>query len=82
VDAAIGDYALANRQAVLREWRDWNVVEGSQFDPRAAINDGLGVNVMFYSPEDARKFINMVYDKIVVSVRAETKDKWQPEWKR
>ncbi|WBH17715.1 contact-dependent growth inhibition system immunity protein [Sphingomonas radiodurans] len=82
IDAAIADYGLEDRQKVLREWRDWNVEEGSQFDPRPAVNEGLGVAVMLNSPEDARHFMNMVYDKVVVSVRAETEAKWKPEWKR
>lgn len=82
IDAAIADYSLERQRTVLREWRDWNVAEGSHHDPRAAVNEGLGVNVMFYEPVDARDFMNMVYDKLIVSVRSETEAKWKPEWKR
>src|SRR3546814_19928895 len=41
IDRAIGDHALDVRQAIVRQWRDWNAVEASQHDPRLAINDGL-----------------------------------------
>ena len=82
VDAAVADYSLEMRQTVLREWRDWNIAEGSKNDPRLAVNDGLGVNVMFYQPVDARDFMNVVYNKLIVSVRSETEAKRKPEWKR
>ena len=77
VDAAIADYPLGTRQTVLREWRDWNSNVGSKYDPRAAVNDGLGVNVFFEQPEDARVFMNMIYDKLITSVRRETGDGWK-----
>lgn len=78
VDAAITDYPLADRQQVLREWRDWNSTQGVEYDPRDAVNDGLGVNVLFKEPEAARKFMNTVYDKVIVSVRNETSKDWKP----
>ena len=59
------------RQAIVRQWRDWNAVEASQHDPRLAINDGLGVNILFESPKAGRHFMNMVYDKLIVSIRKE-----------
>lgn len=82
IDAAIADYPFEGRQTVLREWRDWNGVEGTQHDPRAAVNEGLGVEMMFYQPEAARAFMNMVYDKLILSVRQETEAKWITEWKQ
>ena len=82
IDAAIAGRSLESQQVVLREWRDWNAKEGSRHDPRAAVNDGLGVNIMFYQPEDARQFMNMAYDKLIVSVRSEAEAKWKPEWKQ
>ncbi|WP_397598428.1 hypothetical protein [Sphingorhabdus sp.] len=78
VDAAIADYPLPVRQQALKEWCDWNTDKGIQYDPRDAVNDGLGVNVLFKKPEDARKFMNMVYDKLIVSVRSETSKDWMP----
>ena len=72
VDAAIADYPLPVRQQALKEWRDWNADKGAQYDPRDAVNDGLGVNVLFNKPEEARQFMNLVYDKLIVSVRSET----------
>jgi CdiI immunity protein len=78
VDAAIADYPLADRQQVLREWRDWNVSKGAEYDPRVAVNDGLGVNVLFKEPEAARKFMNVIYDQIIASVRNETSKDWKP----
>ncbi|MDC8753067.1 contact-dependent growth inhibition system immunity protein [Erythrobacter sp. sf7] len=78
VDAAIADYLLPIRQQVLQEWRDWNSTRGAEYDPRSAVNDGFGVDVCFEKPSDARQFMNMVYDKLIVSVRNETSKDWKP----
>jgi CdiI immunity protein len=78
VDAAVSDYTLQMRQKALKEWREWNSTQGSDFDPRAAVNDGFGVCVYFKEPTDARQFMNMVYDKLIVSVRKETTQDWKP----
>jgi hypothetical protein len=34
--------------------------------------------IPFASEIEARQFMNMVYDKLIVSVRAETEEKWKP----
>jgi len=78
VDAAIVDYPLSRRQQLLREWRIWNGDKGAAFDPRLAVNEGLGVNVHFEEPADARQFMNMVYEKLIASVRSETSKDWKP----
>jgi hypothetical protein len=71
VDQAIADWDLAGRQRVLTEWRDWNNARGCRADVAAHVNEGLGVEVYFASELAARQFMNMVYEKLVVSVRAE-----------
>ena len=78
VDAAIADYLLPMRQQVLKEWRDWNSTRGAEYDLRSAVNDGFGVNIYFKEPSAARQFMNMVYDKLIVSVRNETSKDWNP----
>lgn len=77
VDLAIAEHSLEERQAVARQWWNWNAIEGSKADPRPAINDGLGIEVWFETPLEARQFMNAVYDKIIVSIRKEVKD-WKP----
>jgi hypothetical protein len=78
VDSAVADWDLKGRQQVLREWRDWNDTRGWQTDVAASVNDGLGVEVRFATEVEARHFMNMIYEKLIVSVRAETEEKWTP----
>ena len=77
VDQAVSEHSLERRQAIAREWWDWNASAGSQYDPRRHVNDGLGVNVHFKKPEDARAFMNTIYDKLVISIKSEVKG-WKP----
>ena len=77
IDHAIADHNLEDRQLVAREWWDWNAKVGSKNDPRREVNDGLGVNVRFKTPEEARALMNLIYDKLIVSIRAEAKG-WKP----
>jgi hypothetical protein len=42
------------------------------------MNDELGVDVFFETDLEARQFMNMVYDKLITSVRAETSKDWKP----
>ena len=77
VEAAIAEYPLKMRQEVLRQWRDWNVSVGIKDDVRKLVNTGLGVKVFFEQPIDGRNFMNMVYEKLIVSVRAETGRDWK-----
>jgi hypothetical protein len=78
VDAAITGWDLAGRQLALKEWRDWNNLRGCRSDIAASMNDGLGVEVHFASELDARQFMNMVYEKLIASVRAEVGRDWKP----
>ncbi len=78
IDAAVAGWDLEGRQQVLKEWRDWNNVRGSRTDIAASVNDGLGVEVHFATEAEARQIMNLVYDKLIASVRAETEGKWKP----
>ena len=78
VDQGIAAADLQHRQAVVREWKDWNGRLGWRTDVAAFVNDGLGVNVPFASEIDARQFMNMVHDRLITSVRAETTKDWNP----
>lgn len=77
VDHAVADASPERRKIIAKEWWDWNARIGSKTDPRRDVNEGLGVCVFFKKPEDARRFMNMVYDKLIVSIRSETKG-WKP----
>ena len=77
IAAVIADYDLGQRQSVVRQWCDWNAHEGSRFDPRAAVNDGFGVELSFAEPVEARIFMNEVYDMLIMSIRKEEKG-WKP----
>ena len=78
IELAIRDYPLEARQQVATEWWDWNVREGSSFDPRPAIREGLGVNIEFETSMEARQFMNRVYDWVIVSIRREAGRDWKP----
>jgi hypothetical protein len=78
IDVAIAGWDLEGRQLVLKEWRDWNNVRGCRTDIAASVNDGLGVEVHFATEVAARQFMNLVYDKLIVSVRSETEGTWKP----
>ena len=72
IDHAISDHSLEDRRLVAKEWRDWNGKVGSKTDPRRQVNDGFGVNLFFKKPQEARAFMNLVYDKLVSSIKADT----------
>jgi hypothetical protein len=78
VDAAISDHPLEMRQEALRQWRDWNASVGIEDDVRKLVNDGFGVSVFFKRPIDGRNFMNLVYDKLILSVRNEVGKDWKP----
>jgi hypothetical protein len=77
VDRAISETPLSTLKSVASEWWQWNSSAGSAPDPRRHINDGLGVNVHFKTPLDARQFMNLVYDKLIVAIRKDEKG-WKP----
>ena len=77
IDQAIADRDHAHRKIVASEWWSWNAKVGSINDPRRAINDGLGANIHFSTPLEARNFMNSIYDKLIVAIRKEEKG-WKP----
>jgi hypothetical protein len=79
IDAAIAGKHLEGRQQVAREWWDWNANAGVSEDLRAIVNRGFGVNRHFKQPIEARQFMDMVYDKLVLSIRVETGPYWRPD---
>jgi hypothetical protein len=69
---------LPLRQTILREWRDWQLLEGTNSDDlRRFVNDEFGVAVWFKKPIDARHFMDRLYDEFIASVRAETSKEWR-----
>ena len=76
VDAAIAEYDLPARQAVAREWWDWNATGGAVHDARDQIEHGFGVCVWFETPAAARQFMNLVHDRLIIAVRSEV-----PGWR-
>ena len=75
VDLAISDHHLESRQQVAREWRAWQRRYGTVADVRDIVIDGFGVNVWFKKPHEAGDFMQMVYEKLIASIKAET-DTW------
>jgi hypothetical protein len=73
ITAAAQDGSLAHRQAVLKEWRDWNVSEGAVDDIRPSLDDSFSIDIWFKRPIDARDLMNRLYDRLIEGVRAETR---------
>lgn len=70
--AAVTGGSIEHRKAVLKEWRDWNVTEGTVDDIRPFLHAGFGVAVLLKKPIDGRNFMNRVYEGLIAGVRAET----------
>ena len=64
VDQAVSDYSSAGLQTVRGEWADWKQEVASSVDPRRSLNRGLGVSLDFGTIGDARKFIEMIDQKL------------------
>lgn len=75
VDAAIADYPLPHRQCVRRELAD--LLGSTQDDTRLrrVLNDGLGVNVFFRKPGEARAFAEEAQRKLLQSIKTEYEDR-------
>jgi hypothetical protein len=74
VDAAIADYPIEYLQEVRHQLV---AVITENEDPamlRDVLNDGLGVNVWFKQPEEAREFADHVEAKLMASIKAHFKD--------
>lgn len=75
-DHAARDGSIEHRQAVLREWRDWQIFEGAG-DVRPSLKT-MSVHFLFQSPDDARAFMAKLYDVLIEQVRHETGSRWKP----
>lgn len=77
VDRAITETPLDILKLVTTEWWDWNARSVRAPSLERQINEGLGVNVLFETPIEAREFMNLVYDKLIVAIRKAEKG-WKP----
>ncbi len=70
IDQAIGEYPVERRQQVRRELV--RLLEGGDDDTvlRATLNDGLGVNLYFKRPCEARTFAEEVERKLLASIKS------------
>jgi hypothetical protein len=72
IAAASRDGSLEHRRAVLKERRDWQLVEGAVDDIRPSLDDSFTIDILFKRPIDARNLMNGLYDGLIEGVRAET----------
>jgi hypothetical protein len=77
IDAAISGSDIDAQIVLVREWGDWNASAGMNQDVRPSVNEGFGVEVHFERSIDARHFMNMVYDKLMVSIRGAKGKDWK-----
>lgn len=71
-EAAVRDGSLEHRRTILKEWRDWNTLEGVVDDVRPSLYDGFAIAVRLDRPIDGRNFMNRIYDGLMEGVRRET----------
>ncbi|GAB5481480.1 MAG: hypothetical protein Pars92KO_12370 [Parasphingorhabdus sp.] len=67
IDHAISEFTSEMLSAVILEWSAWKQGIAKKTDPRKSLNDGFGVNVFFRFPNDARKFMKMIDEKLDVA---------------
>ncbi len=75
--AALSELDHASRKQVATEWWDWNARAGAVHDIRTPLAH-LGVEPPFDTAADARKFMNQLYDALIVAIRA-TAPGWKPQ---
>ena len=73
IAAAARDGSLDHRRAILKEWRDWNVSEGTADDIRPSLDDSFSIDIWFKRPSDALDLMNRLYEGLIEGVRAETR---------
>ena len=73
IAAASRDGSLDHRRAVIKEWRDWQLVEGAVDDIRPSLDDSFMIDIWFKQPIDARNLMNGLYEGLIEGVRAETR---------
>jgi len=74
--ASVDELDHKNRKQVAAEWWDWNASAGAVHDIRMPLAV-LGVEPPFDTAADARKFMNQLYDALIVAIRA-TAPGWRP----
>jgi hypothetical protein len=70
LDAAIADHPVAMRQEVRRQLAAVMAEYPDNADLGRVLNDGLGVNLYFKQPADARTFAEMVDRRLLESIEA------------
>jgi hypothetical protein len=73
--ASVDGLDHTSRKQVAAEWWDWNALAGAVDDIRTPLAH-LGVEPPFETAADARKFMNQLYDALIVAIRAKA-----PGWK-
>ena len=79
MDRAIGDWPLKALQDATREWWDFNATRSWKSGGLDIVSEGFGVGRDFPKPTDARRYMNQVYDKLIVAIRAQAGKDWRPD---
>jgi hypothetical protein len=75
VDRAVAEYPVAQRRKVRRELAELLGSAGDDCGLRRVLNDGLGVNVHFRKPGEARAFAEAVERKLLQSIKSDYEDR-------
>jgi hypothetical protein len=79
LNRSIAGWPLESLQAAAREWWDWNSTRAWNPDGLDILFDSVGIDLDFAEELDARQFMNAVYDRLIVSVRAMAGKDWRPD---
>jgi len=79
LDQAIGRRSLEELQVGTKEWWNWNATRSWKKGGLAILPDGFGVDCDHPERRDAWQFMSAVYDRLIVSVRAEAGKDWRPD---
>ncbi|KQN09502.1 hypothetical protein ASE85_00620 [Sphingobium sp. Leaf26] len=72
VAASAKDGSLDHRQAILKEWRDWNSSVSAASDLRPELKKCFSIAVRFRNPIDARHLMDSIHDSLIEGIRDET----------
>lgn len=74
--AAVGGFDLVDKKKLATEWWNWSSTISAAGDVRAYLN-ACGVELDFESEQEARQFMNDIYDALIVGIRQVEKG-WKP----
>jgi hypothetical protein len=74
--AAVAGIGVDDQKRIAKEWWDWNREVGATEHIRATL-DAYGMELDFETEAEARRFMNEIYEALVVEIR-KSDSGWKP----